>query len=182
MTKTLYLLRHAKSDQSATDAAALKDHLRPLSPRGLKAAERMESYLAAQRIAVDRVYCSTATRTRETFDLVREGLNNPSVSYRDKLYLAASDDLLAFVQSIPDAIKSAMLIGHNPGFHDLALTLTGRAGPGCAKALDKLRTKYPTGALCALSFNVNSWKKVDTGLGTLTAFVRPKDIAKNGQD
>ncbi len=137
MTKTLYLLRHAKSDQSATDAAALKDHLRPLSPRGLKAAERMESYLAAQRIAVDRVYCSTATRTRETFDLVREGLNNPSVSYRDKLYLAASDDLLAFVQSIPDAIKSAMLIGHNPGFHDLALTLTGRAGPGCAKALDR---------------------------------------------
>ncbi|MBL8645197.1 MAG: histidine phosphatase family protein [Rhodospirillaceae bacterium] len=177
MTKTLYLLRHAKSDQSAADT--VKDHLRPLAPRGIKAAQAMEAYLAAHRIAVDRVYCSTATRTRETLDLVRDGLNSPSVSFRDKLYLAAADDLLAFVQSIPDAIKAAMIIGHNPGFHDLALTLTSRAGAGQAKALDKMRTKYPTGALCVLTFNVNSWKKVDTGLGTLTAFVRPKDL-KNG--
>ncbi len=176
MTKTLYLLRHAKSDQTVGGAEALKDHLRPLAPRGVKAAQRIEAYLAAHRIAVDRIYCSTATRTRETLDLIREGLESPSVSFRDKLYLASCDDLIAFVQSIPDAIKSAMIIGHNPGFHDLALTLTGRAGPGCAKALDKLRTKYPTGALCTLTFNANSWKKVDAGLGTLTAFVRPKDL------
>jgi phosphohistidine phosphatase len=142
----------------------------------MKAAERMEAYLSHHRIAVDRVYCSTAVRTRETLALVREGLNGPSVSYRDKLYLAACDDLIAFVQSIPDPIKSAMLVGHNPGFHDLALALIGRAGRGCAKQLDKLRTKYPTGALCALTFNVNTWKKVDVGLGTLTAFVRPKDL------
>jgi phosphohistidine phosphatase len=179
MTKTLYLLRHAKSDQSVGEAEALKDHLRPLAPRGIKAAQRLETYLAAQRIAVDRIYCSTSTRTRETLDLVRDGLESPSVSYRDKLYLASCDDLLAFVQSIPDAIKTAMLIGHNPGLHDLALTLTGRAGPGCARALEKLRTKYPTGALCTLTFNVTSWKKVDTGLGTLTAFVRPKDFDKD---
>jgi len=178
MTKTLYLLRHAKSDQSVGEPA-VKDHHRPLAPRGIRAAERMAKYFAAQVIMVDRVYCSTATRTRETFDLVREGLENPSVSYRDKLYLASCDDLMAFIQSIPDAIKSAMIIGHNPGFHDLALDLTARAGAGQSKALDRMRAKFSTGALCTLNFDISSWKKVDAGVGLLTGYVRPRDLGKD---
>jgi len=175
MTRTLYLLRHAKSDRSGPDAA-LKDHPRPLSRRGRKDAERIAARFAADALTVDRVYCSTAKRTRETFDLVRKGLDNPPASFRDALYLAPAEDLIAFVQAIPDTVKSAMLIGHNPGLHDAALMLVGRAGRGQAEALDRLRTKYPTGALCALSFDVPSWKKVGMGLGTMTAFVRPRDL------
>lgn len=173
MTKTLYFLRHAKSDRTHSGA---KDHARPLAPRGIRAGACMGRYFAKQLTSVDRVYCSTAKRTRQTFDLVREGLNNPSISFRDGLYLASTEDLLAFIQSIPDALNHVMLIGHNPGFHDTALLLTGRAARGQARALDYLRGKYSTGALCALVFDIKSWKNVGAGLGTLAAYVRPKDL------
>jgi phosphohistidine phosphatase len=175
MTKTLYLLRHAKADRPAGDAA-VKDHDRPLAARGVKNAQQLGALFAAQLTAVDRVYCSTSKRTRETFDLVREGLENPAVSYRDSLYLTPGDDLIAFIQAIPDAIKTAMIIGHNPGIHDAALMLIGRAGKGQAKMLEKLRTKYPTGGFCALTFEASSWKKTGVGLATLTSFVRPRDL------
>lgn len=176
MTKTLYFLRHAKSNQDA--GHDIKDHARPLAPRGIRAAAQIRQYLETHLINADRVYCSTAKRTRQTYDLIHEGLGNSSVSFRDALYMAGTDDLIAFIQSIPDALNTVMLIGHNPGFHDTSLNLIGRAGRGQAKALDKLRVKYPTGSLCALSFDVKSWKNVGAGLGTLTSFVRPRDLEK----
>jgi phosphohistidine phosphatase len=178
MTKTLYLLRHAKSDRTVPHAVT-KDHARPLSPRGRKAAAHLAKMFESQVIAIDRVYCSTAKRTRDTFELIRAGLDAPAVSFRDSLYLMPGDDLIAFVQAIPDTIKSAMVIGHNPGLHDAALMLIGRAGKGQSKMLEKLRTKYPTGGLCALSFDVLSWKKAGTGMATLTSFVRPRDLTQD---
>jgi phosphohistidine phosphatase len=175
MTKTLYLLRHAKSDHPAPEVA-MKDHARALSARGQKAATSLGAFFASQVTPIDRVYCSTAKRTRETFDLIRAGLDNPAVSFRDSLYLSPCDDLIAFIQAIPEPIKSTMIIGHNPGLHDLALTLIGRSGKNQSKMLEKLRTKFPTGGLCVLSFDIASWKKIGAGLGTLTSFVRPRDL------
>jgi phosphohistidine phosphatase len=107
---------------------------------------------------------------------MRASLGNPPIAYRDRLYLASCEDLIAFIQGLPDDAESAMIIGHNPGFHDTALTLMGRAGRDQGKALNRLRAKFSTGALCTLTFDVPSWKKVDAGLGTLTNFVRPRDL------
>jgi len=175
MTKTLYVLRHAKAARP-TPNEAVKDHDRRLTPRGRLAAKQLADYFAAQVMPVDRVYCSTSKRTRDTYKLIRSSLDNPAVSFRSSLYLMPGDDLLSFVQAIPDAIKSAMIIGHNPGLHDVVLGLIGRAGRGQAKKLESLRTKFPTGGFCALSFDAMSWKKVDTGLATLTSFVRARDL------
>ncbi len=83
------------------------------------------------------------------------------------------------MQTIPEPIKSAMIIGHNPGLHDLALMLIGRSGKNQAKMLDKLRTKLPTGGLCTLSFELAAWEKIGAGLATLTRFVRPRDLDQN---
>ena len=44
----------------------------------------------------------------------------------DDVYAASAGDLLAALNRIPDEIGSAMLIGHNPGLHDLALQLADR--------------------------------------------------------
>ena len=109
---------------------------------------------------------------------MREALDHPPVSFRDALYLATSDNLIAFIQALPDSISNVMLIGHNPGLHEAGLALISRAGRGRVKALDLLRTKFPTAALCALTFEVPTWKKVSTGMGTLSAFIRPRDLEK----
>ena len=181
MTKVLYLLRHAKAANSVPDDMT-KDHARALAARGHKDSRRMATAMAtamaARLIIVDQVYCSTSKRTRETLAYVREALEHPPVSFRDALYLAKGDDLIAFIQALPDSISNVMLIGHNPGLHEAALALISRAGRGQVKALDLLRAKYPTAALCALAFDVPTWKKVIAGMGTLSAFIRPRDLEK----
>jgi phosphohistidine phosphatase len=175
LPKVLHLLRHAKAGVGPTDG---EDHTRALTARGRKVAAHMGAAMKAADLRIGRVYCSTSRRTRETFDALRQYLGNPPVAYRDRLYLAPCDEFMKFIQGLPEDADTVMIIGHNPGMHDAALTLTGRAGRGQAKVLGRMRTKFPTGALCTLAFDVPSWKKVDAGLGTLTRFLRPRDVGE----
>ena len=63
--KTLYLLRHAKSDWSGGEA----DHERGLTRRGVDAAHRMGHFLAGVGQAPERVVSSTAKRAYLTATL-----------------------------------------------------------------------------------------------------------------
>jgi phosphohistidine phosphatase len=67
-----------------------------------------------------------------------------------------------------------MLIGHNPGLGHLAGSLCG-SGP--RKALERMRAKFPTGALAVIEFDIDRWNELAAGTGRLRAFVRPKDLA-----
>jgi phosphohistidine phosphatase len=147
----LYLLRHAKS---SWDEPGLADHDRPLAPRGRRAAKAMGRYLREQGIEPDLILCSSATRARQTL----ERLGLPGARIEPGLYGADAATLRRF---IPKA-ASAMLIGHNPGIHDLAVSLA-RSGP----RVPELAAKFPTGALATL--------ELDTG--ELIDFVRPRDLA-----
>jgi phosphohistidine phosphatase len=147
----LYLLRHAKS---SWDEPGLADHDRPLARRGKRAADAMGRYMREHGIEPEVVLCSSATRTRQTL----ERLGLPDARIEPELYGADAATLRAL---IPDA-SSAMLIGHNPGMQDLALSLA-RSG---AK-LGELAEKFPTGARATI--------ELDTG--ELVDFVRPRDLA-----
>src|SRR5262245_5412800 len=115
--KRLYLLRHAKS---SWDDESLADHDRPLSARGRRAADAIGTYLREHGIEPELILCSSSTRTRET--LARIGLDG---EIERDLYGASASELLARVSELPPSLGSVMLIGHNPGMHDLALGLTG---------------------------------------------------------
>jgi phosphohistidine phosphatase len=65
-----------------------------------------------------------------------------------------------------------MVIGHNPGLHDLALDL---AGAGDERQLARLHNKFPTGALAALGI-ADTWKSLSPGSATLTVLVVPRDL------
>jgi phosphohistidine phosphatase len=147
----LYLLRHAKS---SWDEPGLADHDRPLAPRGRRAAKAMGRYLQEHEIEPDVIVCSSATRARQTLE--RLGLAGARIE--PGLYGADAATLRAF---IPET-ASVMLIGHNPGMHDVAVSLA-RSGPGLAE----LAAKFPTGALVTI--------ELDTG--ELIDFVRPRDLA-----
>jgi phosphohistidine phosphatase len=64
-----------------------------------------------------------------------------------------------------------MLIAHNPGIQDLALTLAA-GGP----ALAGLREKFPTGALATLELDVERWRDLDHGTATATTLVTPRSL------
>lgn len=175
--RTLTLLRHAKSDWPPAPAVGrpLDDRLRPLSERGRRDAPRVATWMAAQAIRPDLVLCSTATRTRETLAMVRSSIAGPATRVRlmDELYLAEADDLIALLQGADDTAGHIMLIGHNPGLHDLAVEL---AGGGPKPLLRLLAQKLPTAAVVVIDFCVDHWSDIALGKGRLRLFMAPKRL------
>ncbi len=169
--KTLLLFRHAKS---SWDSPGLKDHDRPLAKRGWRAAPMMATRLAELDLPPDRVLCSTALRTRQTFDCLADVFETPPpVRFERELYAADPATLLEHLHRLDDAVDSAMLIGHNPGLEELAEFL---AGSGDADALARMRTKFPTAAVAHLEFEVGHWSEIKAGAGRLVSFARPRDL------
>jgi phosphohistidine phosphatase len=171
--KTLHLLRHAKAAEGDIDAT---DHARPLAKRGINDARAMAAYLKDQTFAVERVYCSSSRRTKETYELMTPALGGAPVAFKDRLYLVDSVDLVDFIQTLPDSASAILLLGHNPTYPTAALTLTKDATKDQDAALQALGQKFPTGAMCSLRFDVDHWRDVKHGQGTLTRFISPKDV------
>lgn len=170
---TLTLLRHAKS---SWEAPGLSDHERPLNGRGLKAAPRMARHMASLGLKPDLIVCSTAQRTRQTLALVLPELGRPQpiVSYEAELYLAESDVLLNRLRAVRGDSRHVLVIGHNPGLHDLAVAL---AGTGDAKAIAWLVAKLPTAGLVVLEFpGTTDWSTLAARGGRLATFATPKAL------
>lgn len=171
---TLMLLRHAKSSWAH---AGLTDFDRPLAPRGQAAAPAIGDFIAAQKLVPDAIICSSARRTRETLDLVQKRFGadaRPAVAYEDELYLASAEEMLDRVRRADAKWKRLMIVGHNPGTHELAEALIGN---GADKAVDSLTEKFPTAALAVLDFGVTTWADIRPRAGTLRHFVTPKMLA-----
>lgn len=165
--RRLHLLRHAKSSWGDP---LLPDHERSLAPRGRRAGKRMRRWLVKADVRPGIVLCSSAARARQTLELVQPALGSPEVVSDEGLYLASGEELLQRVRALPDDVLEAMLVGHNPGLHDLALVLADDAGrPALAENL-------PTGALVTLILPVSSWVDVEEGKATLASFVKPRDL------
>jgi phosphohistidine phosphatase len=166
--KRLYLLRHAKS---SWDDPTLGDRDRPLAPRGKRASEKMAKHLKSERIRPALVLCSSAQRTRQTLKRITPALGKPHIEVEDDLYAASAGELLARLRKVPDTVPSVLLIGHNPGLQDLALTLA-RDGPDRAR----LEEKFPTGALAVLSVRRLTWSGLQPGDAELLACIAPRDL------
>lgn len=165
---TVCLLRHAKS---SWDDPGLQDYDRPLAPRGDDAARRMGEFMAASGLAPETVLCSGARRAVETWERVAPWIGNPQPEFDDTLYMAPDYRIIGRLRALPGDIQSVLLIGHNPGIEDAAIRL---CGTGKEKSLDRMRKKYPTGALAMITFE--SVEAIGEGAGCLEAFVRPKDL------
>jgi phosphohistidine phosphatase len=116
------------------------------------------------------VLCSSAARTLETLELVRSALGAASVMVEEELYGASCKKLLTRLRLVPDAVSSVMLIGHNPGLHELATTLHSRGDPP-----ESPEAKFPTGALATLAVPEH-WTELAPAGATLTAYVVPKQL------
>ncbi len=168
MDKTLYLLRHAKS---SWENPALADHDRPLASRGRRASRVIAQHLRSQGIAPTLVLCSSSARTRETLERISAGLGKQIEARIEKdLYMASESDLLERLHEVGAGVDSVMLIGHNPGLQELALSLAGKGVD-----LKRLTEKFPTAALATLAFG-GSWAELTTGAAELVAFVTPKEL------
>lgn len=178
--RRLILLRHAKSDWPS----GTEDHARPLAKRGRKAAPVMGDYLAREGLLPDLVLVSSARRTRETWDLVALQLARamplpPPVEWHDGLYHASPDAILAIVGTTPASVRSLVVIGHNPGLHDLACRSVGH---GDRYAFARLKQGLPTAGLVVLDFPAEDWAGLAAGDARLDRFVTPAMLSGEGDD
>jgi len=165
----LHLLRHAKSSRDE----AGEDRDRPLSRRGREAARLVGETLPAALGRVDLVLCSSARRTEETAELVLVGFAEPPrVLSEDELYLAGRAALLRRLFRLDEADGAVLVIGHNPGLHELALALAATDSPryGALAA-----GKFPTTARASLAID-GAWSMLDRSRHTLVDYITVKSL------
>jgi len=165
----LHLLRHAKSARDE----GVEDRDRPLSRRGREAARLVGETLPAALGRVDLVLCSSAQRTEETAQLVlADFAAPPRVLFEDELYLAGHAALLRRLQRLDEADGTVLVIGHNPGLHELALRLAAADSP-TYRAL--AAGKFPTTARASFAIDC-AWAALDRSRHRLVDYVTLKSL------
>lgn len=169
--RRLMLLRHAKSDRPPDTP----DMDRALDERGVAAARLMGAYIKRHGLIADLVLCSPARRTRETLaEMISQWPSGVAIAIDGSLYLAAANTVLAAIRSQPERAAALLVIGHNPGLHAAAEMLIAS---GDVAQRERLREKFPTGALAVIDFAVDRWSAVHAESGRLDRFVTPRSIA-----
>lgn len=168
----LYLLRHAKAVPQS-DAGPDRD--RAIEARGRGDALALARWMTANALRPDLILCSPARRTRETLDQVVGALSPPpEIRFDEGLYLADADRLLEALRALPASRHRVMVIGHNPGLHELAQLLSDTArGP----LADRLADNLPTSGL-ALFKVTGGWAALRRRGARLTALVTPRDLGR----
>lgn len=171
--RQLLLLRHAKS---SWDDASLSDHSRPLNARGRMAAAAMAEQMRELGLVPDIVLVSSSRRTLQTLEALQPIEGAPIVEVMDDLYLAPWPRLLEALRHVPETARSVLLLGHNPGMHELGLALMGPAAAATGGThARRLAEGYPTGALAEFTV-AGPWSQLTEGGARLVRFLAPRDL------
>lgn len=153
--KKLYLLRHAHA--TAADLTG-NDHARDLTAEGRAEAEALGAFLAMRGIRPALVLSSDSKRTLETARLA--GISG--VIALPGLYLAHQDDISGLITAADGISDSLMVIGHNPGIAELAMSYSG----------DKIFAFTP-GTLAIFDTAAESWDLLSPENTTLEKIFAP---------
>ena len=127
-------------------------------------------------VAPDLVLVSSARRTLQTLETLEPWDDTPLVEPMDALYLAGPEQMLAILHQVAETVRSVLILGHNPGMHDLAMLL---AGPGESLMRRRLGEGFPSGALAEFSIT-GAWAALGETPARLTRFLAPRDLSPAG--
>ncbi len=162
--KQIYILRHAKS---SWDNSELSDFDRPLSNRGKNDAKKLCSFIEKKGFIVDKVFCSSAKRAKETLDLMMDGLWFDYINdlfYEEYLYYGNVGNIVDRLRELDEESKNILFIGHNPTLFHLIEELTN----------ERIK-KLTTCNLAVITF-ADAWKKLSKSKCKLKLLYRPKEI------
>ena len=171
--RRLMLLRHAKTENEAPSG---RDEDRRLDNRGHRDAAEIGGWIGHHPPFPDLVLVSHAIRALQTWEIAWEAMKElvsaPEVELVPELYGADVSQLLETIRDASSADpKRLMLVGHNPGMHELALALAGGGDRAGRKAL---ADNLPTSGLAIFDFDIDDWADVAFRRGRLAVFVSPK--------
>jgi len=161
----LILVRHAKAGPHNQ-----ADIERPLIDVGIQDALENGKRLSKEAYNIDLTLCSTSVRTRQTLTELAKSLDCGTVEFSETIYTAnTSLDLSRFLKKkTTAAVRSVLLIGHNPTISDFASSLTGEF------------TSLAPGECHSLSLEAESWDEAISSEGlwrTEKVFKRPSKMS-----
>jgi phosphohistidine phosphatase len=179
--RRLMLLRHAKTEN---DAPSGRDQDRRLDNRGRHDAAEIGSWIGRNPPFPSLVLVSHAVRALQTWETAWEAMKElvpePEVELMAELYGADISQLLETIRSASVADpERLMIVGHNPGMHELAIAL---AGSGDAAGRGALADNLPTAGLAILDFDIDDWADIGLRRGRLELFVSPKLLKQTSGD
>lgn len=179
--RRLMLLRHAKTEN---DAPSGRDQDRRLDDRGRHDATEIGGWIGRHPPFPDLVLVSPAIRAHQTWDIAWEAMKDlgpePQVELLPELYGADPSLLLQTIRTASTSDpQQLMVIGHNPGMHELALAL---AGSGDAAGRNALADNLPTSGFALFDFAIDDWADVAFRRGKLVLFVSPKLLKQTSGD
>jgi phosphohistidine phosphatase len=170
--RRLMLLRHSTAGKTGPGQSDLD---RVLTPEGHADAAMVGAYLVNHSFQPDHVLVSPAARTRDTWRNVAAALGgSPDAKFDRRIYNATAQALFNVIAEAPDQARTLLLLGHNPGLHELAILLTAT---GYIDIRERLRENFPTSGIAIIDFALDSWSKLHPHAGRLERFVDPKLIA-----
>jgi phosphohistidine phosphatase len=167
--RRLMLFRHAKTERGTPGMA---DRDRQLMDRGRADAPVLGAYMADRDLIPDLALVSPAVRAQQTWTLAAAAFKHaPRVVTDPRIYNATTERLLAVITDTPETVRSVVVVGHNPGLHDVAVQLIA-SGDASARAL--LNDRLPTAGLVVIALAIEHWARIAPRSGKLECFVSPR--------
>jgi phosphohistidine phosphatase len=162
MQKTLYLIRHAKSDWSVPGQ---KDMERELNSRGISDAPRMGAKMKELGMQPELMISSPSVRTRMTLEFMTEQMDYDfeAVHWEEDIYESSVRTLLRIINELPEEKQRVAIVGHNPGLTYLAEYITG-----------DILGNIPTCGIVEIQLENLKWEEVSQNTGSLKQFIFPK--------
>lgn len=169
--RRLLLLRHAKTEPAEPGG---DDRARALVERGRQEAAKIGAYMASHALVPARVILSPAVRSQETWKRLAEALRAaPPTKTLEQIYDATPEDIVGAIAGTPAEVASLLIVGHNPGLHEVAVMLIAS---GNIDAREALREKLPPAGLVVIDFAYDDWRQLHPESGRLDRFVTPKSL------
>lgn len=169
--RRLMLLRHAKTERAEPGE---RDRDRKLTKRGRTDAPVIGAYMAHHGFVPDVAMVSTAARAQETWALVADKFPKaPPRLNEERIYNASADTLIGVIGGAAPTAQTLLVVGHNPGLHDLAMQLIAA---GDVEMREQLGEKLPTSGLAVIDLPFDEWLLVHPQCGRLERFVSPRMI------
>ena len=153
--RRLILFRHAKAEPRAPGE---DDFDRPLSERGREDAALVAQALARENLSPDYALISPARRTAETWICARDAFPRIRAELNRALYNAGPDDIREAIDNVADRCDTLIVVGHNPGLHELAVELLTDAS---AAEVERVAARFPTGTAAIYEIGAGGRARLD---------------------
>tara|TARA_B100000989_G_scaffold262282_1_gene213700 strand:+ start:565 stop:1077 length:513 start_codon:yes stop_codon:yes gene_type:complete len=168
--KNLFLLRHAKSNWLSYNG---NDFNRDIQKKGELRTKKICNYLKDEKIEISKVLCSSALRTRKTYEIISKSFQKKlNVEFLDELYHTTAENMLNILRSQKDE-KSVMIIAHEPSLSEFVrITSSEIINESHFEAIHS----YVTSGLCSILFNSESWKNISRDNSEFKFYIKPKNL------